>query len=118
MKKTIQALTVAALAVAAFALSGCTSVPGTIMDKTKPLSQDGYTVVGPEVQASEWSVHMFGIDVTDTRGSLSRRLYKSCLAQASGADALIEYTLDVQQFNFWFLSLERYLLVGTPVKSK
>ena len=118
MKKAIQALTVAAFAVAAFVLTGCTSVPGTIMDKTKPLSQDGYTVVAPQVQASELNVCIFGIPVSNPVGSPSRRLYQNCLSQAPGADALIEYSLDAQTFNFVILSVDRYLLVGTPVKSK
>lgn len=118
MKKTIQALTVAVLAAAAFAMTGCTSVPGTILNNTKPLSQDGYTVVAPQVQASEISVNILGIPVSNPTGSPSRRLYRNCLAQTPGADALIEYSMDVQQFNFLILSVERYLLVGTPVKSK
>ena len=118
MKKSIQALTVAAFAVAAVVLSGCSSVPGTVLDKTKPLAQNGYTVVGQEVQASEVSVNILGIPVSNMSGSPSRRIYKKCLAQAPGADALIEYSMDVQQFNFFILSVDRYLLTGTPVKSK
>ena len=118
MKKSIQALTVAALAVAAVVLSGCTSVPGTVLDKTKPLAQNGYTIVGPEVQAAEISVNILGFPISNPSGSPSRRLYKTCLKQADGADALIEYSMDVQQFNFLILSVDRYLLTGIPVKSK
>ena len=118
MKKSIQALAVAALAGAVAVLTGCTSVPGTILNNTKPLSQDGYTVVAPQVQASEVSLNILGIPISNPTGSPSRRLYQNCLAQTPGADALIEYSMDVQQFNFLILSVNRYLLVGTPVKSK
>lgn len=118
MKKSIQVLAVAAVAVAAVVLSGCTSVPGTILDKTKPLAQNGYTELAPEVQASELSVNILGFPISNPSGSPSRRLLNKCLKQAPGADALIQYSMDVQQFNFLILSVDRYLLVGTPVKSK
>lgn len=118
MKKSIQALAVAAIAVAAVVLSGCTSVPGTVRDTTKPLSQGGYTQLGPEVQASTYNVNILGFPISNPKGSPSRKLLQDCLSQAPGADALIEYSMDVQQFNFLILSVDRYLLVGIPVKSK
>ena len=114
MKVLAGAMIAAALAVA----TGCTSVPGTIMDKTKPLAQNGYTVVGEEVSATELMVFVFGVPLSDLRGSPARRMYKSCLKQAPGADALIEYGTDVKGINLNFIAFQWFTLTGTPVKSK
>lgn len=118
MKKYIQWLAVAAFAVGAFALSGCMTVPGVIQDKTKPIQQNGYTVVAEEVSATEPMVMVFGFAASDVRGSLSRRLYQKCLKQAPGADALIEFTTDVKQVNLGVVNVMWYTMTGTAVKTK
>ena len=118
MKKSIQLMAVAALAVAAIALSGCATVPGAIQDKTKPLAQNGYTVVAPEVSATETMVSVFGFTASDLRGSPSRRMYQKCLAKAPGADALIEYSTDVKTVNLGVVNVMWFTMTGTAVKSK
>jgi predicted small secreted protein len=119
MKKTIQALAVAAVAVAAVALTGCYSVPGSIQHATKPLDQNGYTVVAKEVSATDTQVTIFGFGASDLRGSISRRLYQNCLNQARGSDALIEYTQDEKVVAFPpFFSVRWFTLTGTAVQSK
>lgn len=107
----------AAIAAAALAMSGCSSYPGVIMDKSKPMDQGRYTVVSPEVSATEMQCHLFGIAMSDLRGSAGRRMYKAALQQAPGADALIEYTTDTKIVNLGFLVFNWYTLTGTAVKT-
>ena len=107
----------AAIAAAAMVVSGCYSYPGTIQDKSKPMNQNGYTVVGDEVSASECQVFLFGIPMSDLRGSSGRRMYKNALAQAPGADALVEYTTDVRQINAPIIMVQWFTLTGVPVKT-
>ena len=120
MKKSMKTLAVAAAAAAVLALTGCVSMPGGIQDKTKPMSQDGYTVVGPQVQAQHWSWVLLGIPISDVPGSLSQEMYKSCLKKAgNGADALIEYSMDTTMIVLGpFGTITRQTMTGTPVKTK
>lgn len=108
----------AAIAAAMMAMSGCMMYPGVIQDKSKPIDQNGYTVVGDEVSATEFQAYVFGFALSDLRGSPSRRLYKQCLSQASGSDALIEYALDTKGVNLYWFGLQWFTLTGTPVKTK
>lgn len=108
----------AAIAAALMAVSGCMMYPGTIQDKSKPIEQGRYSVVGDEVSASEFQAYVFGVALSDLRGSPGRRLYKQCLNQAPGADALIEYTLDNKGVNLYWFGLQWYTLTGVPVKTE
>lgn len=108
----------AAIAAAMVGMSGCMMYPGVIQDKSKPIDQNGYTVVGDEVSATEFQAYVFGFALSDLRGSPSRRLYKQCLSQASGSDALIEYALDTKGVNLYWFGLQWFTLTGTPVKTK
>ncbi len=107
----------AAIAAAAMVVSGCHSYPGTIQDKSKPMNQNGYTVVGDEVSATECQVSVFGFGVSDQRGSTGRRMYRNALAQAPGADALIEYTTDVRDITLGPVAIQWFTLTGVPVKT-
>ena len=107
----------AAIAAAMVAMSGCSSYPGMIQDKSKPIAQNGYTVVGDEVSATECQVFLLGIAMSDLRGSAGRRMYKKALDQAPGADALIEYTTDTKMINAALISVQWYTLTGVPVKT-
>jgi len=108
----------AAIAAAMVGVSGCRIVPGTISDKSKPIEQNGYSVVGDEVSATEMQVFLFGFPMSDLRGSAGRRMYKNALSQAPGADALIEYTTDTKTLEIPFLVFQWYTLTGVPVKTK
>ena len=107
----------AAIAAVVMAMSGCMMYPGVIQDKSKPIDQNGYTVVGDEVSSSEFHAYVLGFELSDLRGSPSRRLYKQCLNQAPGADALIEYALDAKGINLYWLGIQWFTLTGTPVKT-
>ena len=118
MKRKMKVLAGAAIAAAAMVVSGCChSYPGTIQDKSKPMTQNGYTVVGKEVSAIECQVSVFGIGVSDVRGSAGRRMYKTALEQAPGADALIEYTTDIKDIMLGPVFFQWFTLTGVPVKT-
>ena len=110
-------LACAAIVAVAAAMTGCVSTPGVVQDKSKPIEQGGYTVVGDEVSATECTVYVLGIPISDLRGSAGRRMYKSCLNQAPGADALIEYTTDTKLLNLYWVGVSWYTLTGVPVKT-
>ncbi len=107
----------AAVLVAATAMTGCRTYPGVIQDKTKPIEQGRYTVVGDEVSATEKMVSILGFPLSDLRGSAGRRMYKKALQQAPGADALVEYTVDMKSLELYWLTINWYTLTGTPVKT-
>jgi len=108
----------AAIAASAIAMAGCQIVPGTIHDKSKPIEQGGYTVVGDEVSATEHQLFILGCPINSGRcGSMGRRMYKAALDAAPGADALIEYTTDQTIYMFPFVQVQRYTLTGVPVKT-
>ena len=44
-------------------------------------------------------------------------MYKNALAQAPGADALIEYTTDTKLLNLGLIMVQWYTLTGVPVKT-
>ena len=98
-------------------MTGCVTSPGVIMDKTKPIEQGGYTVVGDEVSATEVMVYLFGYPLSDVTGSAGRRMYKNALKDAPGADALIEYVVDTKHLTLPIVSVTWYTLTGTPVKT-
>ena len=118
MKSSIKLLSLAALA--AVVLTGCIATPGTIQDKSKPMAQNGYTVVGDQVQAEQWSIILLGIPIGNVMGSPSQKMYKSCLQKAgNGADALIEYSMDSSMIILGPLgTIQRQTLTGIPVKTK
>ncbi len=107
----------AVFAMVAMLLASCTTVPGVIHDKSKPIEQGNYTVVGDEVEATEVTLYLLGFPLSDQRGSAGRRMYKRALEKAPGADALIEYTTDIKAVNLPFIGIHWYTLTGTPVKT-
>lgn len=131
--KKIVACTAVAIAAAAF--TGCVSVPGQIADRTKPIEQGRYTVVGDTVSSSVYNISVLCIplppifaDSNDSGEMMDniidsgqgRLLYHKALEKAPGADALIEYSMDNQYGIFPlppFIVIGRTTLSGTPVKT-
>ncbi len=111
--------TLALASALALAMSGCYVVPGTIQEASKPLEQGKYTVVSKSVSSKYFQVYLFGQPMAEpVEGSEGRYMYKEALAQAPGADALIEYCYDTKQLNLAWLVFQWYTLTGTAVKSK
>lgn len=117
MKLTLKALAAVAAVAAVVALTGCTTVPGNIVNMSKPLAQGGYETL-KDVSASETQVIVFGYGVGDLRGSMGRRLYQQALNKAPGADALIEYTMDTKRVNLGVVQVMTFTLTGTAVQTK
>ena len=125
-------LACAAIIAAAVTMTGCISVPGVVMDKTKPIEQGKYTVVSDAVSSTVYNVSIFGIplppifaDSNDSAEMASnviasgqgRLLYRKALGKAPGADALIEHSLDSQYGFFFIFAIGRTTLTGTAVKT-
>lgn len=125
----------AALVAAVAMTTGCISVPGQIVDRSKPIEQGRYSVVADSASSSVYNISIFWIPLppifTDSNtakemadnviaSDQGRLLYRKVLAKAPGADALIEYSMDTQYGIFPlppFIVVGRTTLTGTPVKT-
>ena len=125
----------AAFISAAVMTTGCVSVPGQIVDKSKPIEQGSYSVVADSASSSVYNISVFWIPLppifsdSNSAGEMAsnvvasdqgRLLYRKALAKAPGADALIEYSMDTQYGIFPlppFIIIGRTTLNGTPVKT-
>lgn len=130
MRKPLVATAIMALGMA---MIGCISIPGQVTDRSKPVEQGKYTVVGDTVSSSVYNISIFGIiplpplfadsnDVGELADNIissaqGRLLYHKALGKAAGADALIEYSMDHQYFLFPIVIVGRTTLSGTPVKT-
>lgn len=130
----IKALTAAVMVAAAATLTGCISVPGSVVDKSKPIDQGQYSVVADSVSSTVYHFNILGfiplppifadsnsaseMGENMVASAAGRLLYHKALAKAPGADALIEYSLDHQYGVFPFLMMTRTTLTGTAVKTK
>ena len=108
--------TVALCAAGLAVMCGCrTNMGGGVLSSTMPVEQGKYTVLGDRVSGSESSwFGPFGISYAKP-GSAALR----CLDEAktkAGADALIEYSQNVEMVN-WGVARQIITRVeGTPVK--
>lgn len=132
---TIRIIAGAALISAAAMATGCVSVPGQIVDRSKPIDQGRYSVVADSASSSVYNISIFWIPLppifSDSNSASEmasnivaadqgRLLYRKALAKAPGADALIEYSMDTQYGIFPlppFIIVGRTTLNGTPVKT-
>ena len=115
----IKTIAAAAAVCAMVGMAGCTTLPSSFVDKSKPM--DKYDVVGKEVTSSFTQVSVFGFG-SSTGESAQREAYKAALKKAPGADALIEMAVDVTTMSTGFLPLPVQVttttVTGTPVKTK
>lgn len=132
---TMKIIAGAVLISAAAMTTGCISVPGQIVDRSKPVEQGRYSVVADSASSSVYNISVFWIPLPpifsdsnsadEMAGNViasdqGRLLYRKALAKAPGADALIEYSLDTQYGIFPlppFVIVGRTTLTGTPVKT-
>ena len=56
----IKALTAAVMVAAAATLTGCISVPGSVVDKSKPIDQGQYSVVADSVASTVYHFNILG----------------------------------------------------------
>ncbi len=107
---------VAAAAVIAAMITGCTTLPQNFVHASKPMEQGKYTVLGKEVEGTDTQVSVLGFGV-GRPGSPQRRAYKTALSKAVGADALVEMAVDYQTINLWWVYVLTTRVTGTPVKT-
>lgn len=130
-KMKARVLAGAVIAATAMAMTGCVVYPGIVADNSKPLEQNGYTIVSEEPvtsSMSQWGIFfitfppIFDSDIADivvnaVNPSPSQLLYRKCLSKA-GADALIEYSMDTKTIMTGWVNYTKTTLSGIPVKEK
>jgi hypothetical protein len=81
--------------------TGCTRMPGGVAPSNIPLEQGGYVAIGP-VSASDCKVNLFGILPVSGSNRVADAVY-SALRKESGADALINISIDLSSkfFILW-----------------
>lgn len=80
------------LAMLCLALPACIRVPGGVAPSNIPLSQGGYTVLGPTV-AQDCKVNLFGV-LPISGGNQVSDAIRNALAKVPGSDALVNITVD------------------------
>jgi hypothetical protein len=101
---------------AACGIAGCFHHPGGIAPATKPLSQNGYTVLG-KVEGRDCVYHIFGI-IPVTDGNELREAVADAMKKKPYADAMIEVTVDSYWQFFILYSRGCTQVYGTAVQSK
>ena len=104
-------------AAALLATTGCMNIPVSFSDKSVPIEQGKYTVVGDEVLGEDHQIGLLGFPV-GMPGSGQRRALKNAMSQAPGADGLVSVAVDFQQFNVYLFQIWTTKVSGTPVKTK
>ena len=101
--------------IALAAACGCATSPVAFMSESVPVPPQGYTVTGSDVTGTSDQVWVFGMG-----GSLAaqqHKAYKSALASANGADALVGMSIESSSFfAFPFFMMSTIRVTGTPVK--
>lgn len=82
----------ALLSCLAIALAGCVRSPGGVAPSNIPLSQDGYSMLGP-VAASDCKVNLFGV-IPVSGGNQVADAMTRAQSKIPGADALVNISID------------------------
>lgn len=96
-------------------LTGCFTAPAGFSDKSVPIEQGRYTVIGDEVEGSDTQVNVFGFGLS-MPGSTQRRALKAAMNNANGADGLVSMAVDMQFINLFIVQIITTRVTGTPVK--
>lgn len=99
----------------AMLITGCQTYPAGFVDKSLPVEQGKYAVIGDEVEGSDVQVAVFGWGL-GMPGSPQRRAYKQALEKSGGADGLIEMAVDQQLINLSIVHIYTTRVTGTPIK--
>ena len=95
---------------------GCFRSPGGVAPSNIPLSQDGYTVLGP-VKASDCKYNLLGL-IPVSGGNQAADAIKEALGDEPGADAMINITLEGVSKYFILWSQACTDVRGTAVRVK
>ena len=111
----MRTLMVSAAVGCAMLVTGCYTSPAGFVDKSLPVEQGKYAVIGDEVEGSDMQVAIFGWGLS-MPGSPQRRAYKQALGKSAGADGLIEMAVDQQLINLAIVHIYTTRVTGTPIK--
>lgn len=114
MKKIMN---VALAASVAAVLAGCSTMPVGFVDKSVPMEQGKYAVVGEEVEGSDTQLLFLGFGL-GLPGSPQRKALSDAMTKAPGADGLISMAVDQQRINLYWLQIITTRVTGTPVKTR
>lgn len=106
-----------ALALVATTLVGCITAPAGFVDKSIPMEQGKYAVVGEEVSGDDTQLMVLGFGLAFP-GSAQRRALSDAMSKAPNADGLISMAIDQQIIDLKVLQLITTRVTGTPVKTK
>lgn len=97
------------------AVTGCSTYPAGFSDKSVPVDQGRYTVMGDEVEGSDTQVCILGFGLS-MPGSPQRRALKAAMDRSNGADGLVSMAIDQQLINLAVVQIITTRVTGTPVK--
>ena len=112
MKKLVG---LAVVAVVAVMMSGCSTYPVNFADKSIPMEQGKYTVIGNEIEGTDSQLIVLGYGLS-MPGSPQRRALKDAMKKAPGADGMISMAIDQQMINLALVQIVTTRCTGTPVK--
>lgn len=128
--KTTTCAAIAVVAIALVSATGCIStkksmMPGNIIASTKPVEQGKYTVLnGGNVVTGKYTIDLLHAENNDVSGSAMKKACDQALAQAPGADALVDIKTDalsvIKTWRFPQIPLEvtyTTFVTGVPVKT-
>lgn len=102
-------------AAAMLMVTGCATYPVTFSDKSIPMEQGKYTVVGDQVMGEAQQLFILGFGL-GAPGSGQQRALKQALNQVPGSDGLVSMAVDVTHLNLFFAHILWTKVSGTPVR--
>lgn len=115
-KKMKKAIKFAAVACVAAIVAGCSTMPAGFVDKSIPLDQGKYAVVGTEVEGNDTQFMLFGFGLS-LPGSPQRRALSDAMSKVPDSNGLISMAIDQQIINLGILQIITTRVTGTPVKT-
>lgn len=93
-------------------LTGCMATSAGVAPSTTPIAGRDYTVIGESV-GSGWAFNLLGIPLQ--AGNSTYRAREAALAK-TGADALINASVDNVMYNFFLIAAYRTKVSGEAIK--
>jgi hypothetical protein len=114
MSKLVKiAMVICAVAIA----SGCSTTPVAFVDKSVPMEQGRYSVIGDEVEGSDTQFIVLGFGL-GLPGSPQRRALSDAMSKVPSANGLISMAIDQQCINLNWVQIITTRVTGTPVKTR
>ena len=101
------------LLIAGILMGGCMSTPAGVSSSTIPLTQGGYTEIGP-TKGRAVGIILLGIPISEpypARAAIDRAV------EAGGGDAMVNVTVDMTQIPLFIVNFIFTTVNGTAVKT-